>query len=435
MRKLSNPQGPSESIRGAGYLLASSSRAKAASSATLFVLLWITISSLVILFNKAILYNSRFPFPIFLTTWHLVFSSLATQVLARFTSFYSDRDLNLSRKVYWQRIVPVSVFYSLSLVCSNQAYVYLNIAFIQMLKATSPVAVFFISYVLRLESFRVDVLFNIWVIVFGVFVASFGEVNFSAKGMIIELLAIVFEAIRLVMMNKLMYAPSASSEGESSARNTATGEGKAIDPMVCLYYFAPICAFSNVFLFLLSNEAQTITFEAVKQVGVVTLTANAFTAFLLNVSVVSLIGRTSSLVVTLCGILKDIGLVFVSSLLWRTAITKLQVIGYFIALIGLFGYKFGYSPVMVVLQAADSKAYRKYYTSLTLRQRRRIVQGGLMVSTLVALMYYYSQHLRWLGGINDGAFESIRLASLATGGAKGEGQEHLRVILQRKEVY
>ncbi|KAK7203798.1 glucose-6-phosphate/phosphate and phosphoenolpyruvate/phosphate antiporter [Myxozyma melibiosi] len=346
-------------------------------------------------------------YPIFLTTWHLVFSATATQTLARATNFYNDRPLEISRDVYWKRIVPVSIFYSLSLVLSNQAYVYLNISFIQMLKATAPVAVFIVSYALGVESFRVDVLVNIWIIVFGVFVASFGEINFSTRGVVLQMLAIFFEALRLVLMNKLLHSPTAKTEQEKTVYNPKQGKGQSMDPLVCLYYFAPVCAITNSVLFVLSEERTKLTTAALRELGLPILFVNALAAFLLNVSVVFLVGRTSSLVLSLCGILKDIGLVLVSSLIWRTTISKLQVVGYIIALIGMFGYKFGYSPLLLLAQSTDSQGYKAYYSRLSLRRRRNIGTACLLLSAVAVCLFYYSQSLRIAGGVVDGAFENV----------------------------
>ena len=40
----------------------------------------------------------------------------------------------MTGKVYLRAIVPIGLFFSLSLICGNQAYLYLSVAFIQMLK-------------------------------------------------------------------------------------------------------------------------------------------------------------------------------------------------------------------------------------------------------------------------------------------------------------
>lgn len=72
---------------------------------------------------------------IFLTTWHLTFATLMTQFLARFTNVLDSRKkVPMNGRVYLRAIVPIGIFFSLSLICGNQAYLYLSVAFIQMLK-------------------------------------------------------------------------------------------------------------------------------------------------------------------------------------------------------------------------------------------------------------------------------------------------------------
>ena len=60
---------------------------------------------------------------------------MATQLLARTTALLDGRHrVKMSRPVYVRAIVPIGFFFSLSLVCSNMAYLSLSVAFIQMLK-------------------------------------------------------------------------------------------------------------------------------------------------------------------------------------------------------------------------------------------------------------------------------------------------------------
>ena len=115
---------------------------------------WITLSSSVILFNKHLLDYAQFRkspgklgsdstiltgsptgFPIILTTWHLAFATFMTQVLARTTNLLDGRKtVKMSGRVYLRAIVPIGIFFSLSLICGNVTYLYLSVAFIQMLK-------------------------------------------------------------------------------------------------------------------------------------------------------------------------------------------------------------------------------------------------------------------------------------------------------------
>jgi hypothetical protein len=74
-------------------------------------------------------------FPIFLTTWHLGFATICTQILARFTTVLDSRKkVPMNGRVYLRAIVPIGIFFSLSLICGNLTYLYLSVSFIQMLK-------------------------------------------------------------------------------------------------------------------------------------------------------------------------------------------------------------------------------------------------------------------------------------------------------------
>ena len=71
------------------------------------------------------------------------------------------------------------------------------------------------------------------------------------------------------------------------------------------------------------------------------------------------IGRTSSLVLTLCGVLKDILLVAASMWIWGTKVSPLQFFGYSIALGGLVYYKLGGATLKEYL-SRGSRAWAEY---------------------------------------------------------------------------
>ena len=117
------------------------------------------------------------------------------------------------------------------------------------------------------------VLFNVSFIVIGVIIASFGEIHFVLLGFIYQLGGIVFEAIRLVMVQRLL----------------SSAEYK-MDPLVSLYYFAPVCAIMNL-CFAIIFELPRMTLGHVYNVGLFNLVLNALIAFALNVSVVFLVSQ------------------------------------------------------------------------------------------------------------------------------------------------
>ena len=147
----------------------------------------------------------------------------------------------------WLRnIVPIGALFSASLVFSNMAYLTLSVSFIQMsvhilpiycclifpaseltmslcfrLKAFVSVAVLGMSVLMGLETPTQRTLVIVVCISLGVALASFGEIDFVLSGFICQALGIVFEAARLVAIQKLLH-------------------GLKMDPLVSLYYFAPV---------------------------------------------------------------------------------------------------------------------------------------------------------------------------------------------------
>jgi hypothetical protein len=112
---------------------------------------------------------------------------------------------------------------------------------------------------------------NVTAIVVGVIIASIGEIKFVFIGFVCAMLGVAFEATRLAMVERLL----SSSEFK-------------MDPLVSLYYFAPVCAIMNCCVALI-REVPYLTMDKVMDLGLFTLLLNASVAFLLNVSVVFLV--------------------------------------------------------------------------------------------------------------------------------------------------
>ena len=253
----------------------------------------------------------------FLTTWHMFLATILTQLMSRFTNMLPGvKEKKVDSVVWRNQIFPVSVFFAVSLVLSNKAYIYLAVSYIQMLKAFTPVAVLIFSFLLRLEKSSF-IEFNIVAIIsVGVAMTSLGELNFSYLGFTFQFLAIIAESSRLVLTNILM-------------------KSLKMDPLSTLYYIAPFCCiFIGIACFIF--EFPTFPFERLLSFDFFCiLLINGIVAFTLNVAVVMLIGSTSALVLTLAGIVKDLLLVFLSTTLFKSPITQLQYMGYLVALLGL----------------------------------------------------------------------------------------------------
>ncbi|PYH88279.1 TPT-domain-containing protein [Aspergillus ellipticus CBS 707.79] len=311
-----NGDGSVESLTGPGAL------------ADMLKMSWVFWSNLTILFNKWVIESTEFRFPIILTTWHLLFATLATQLLARTTTMLDGRHrIKMDGRSYLRMIVPIGILYSGSLVCSNVVYLYLNVSFIQMLKAGGPIITLLTSWLWRVRSPSLESFLNILVIAFSVSLAVAGEVQFSWVGVFFQLASLVFDANRLVMIQILV-----------------SDEGQKMDPLVTLYYSAPVCAATN-FLIAAVVELREFSWGVVGETGVGVLVANAAVGFMLNVSIFVLIGKTSGLTMTLVSVPKNILLIVCSVLIWGTVISGLQILGYAVALLGLLYYSVGWETI------------------------------------------------------------------------------------------
>jgi hypothetical protein len=137
-------------------------------------------------------------------------------------------------------------------------------------------------------------------------------------------------------------------------------------------------------------EGPRLSVQAVLDAGLVMLFMNAAVAFCLNVAVVFLIGKTSSLVLTLSGVLKDILLVILSVIIWSTPVTALQMFGYTIALSGLIWYKIGGEQAQAAYQkltSDDNSAFNRFRRSLW----AKIGAGLLVLFVLSAMAHGFSR--------------------------------------------
>eukprot|EP00250_Pteridium_aquilinum_P027748 c3565_g1_i1 orf=346-1473(+) len=287
-----------------------------------YLLIYISLSSGVILYNKWVLSTKHFnfPFPITLTMIHMLFSGAVAFVLVRILKVVAP--VKMTFEIYATCVVPISAFFASSLWFGNTAYLYISVAFIQMLKALMPVATFLMAIICGTDKARCDLFLNMILVSLGVAVSSFGEIHFNITGTAYQVTGILAEALRLVLTQVLLQK-----------------KGLTLNPITSLYYIAP-CSFLFLFVpwFLLEKpvmEAEQITFNFW------IFFSNALCALALNVSVFLVIGRTGAITVRVAGVLKDWILIALSTLVFpESKLTGLNIIGYAIALTGVVTYNY-----------------------------------------------------------------------------------------------
>ncbi|CAA3030450.1 probable sugar phosphate phosphate translocator At3g17430 [Olea europaea subsp. europaea] len=288
----------------------------------LYLLIYITLSSGVILYNKWVLSPKyfNFPFPITLTMIHMGFSGAVAFFLIRVFKVVSP--VKMTFNIYATCVIPISAFFASSLWFGNTAYLHISVAFIQMLKALMPVATFVVAVLCGTDKLRWDVFSNMVLVSVGVVISSYGEIHFNVIGTVYQVTGIFAEALRLVLTQVLLQK-----------------KGLTLNPITSLYYIAP-CSFVFLFVpwYFLEKPGMEITQI---QFNFWIFFSNAVCALLLNFSIFLVIGRTGAVTMRVAGVLKDWILIALSTVVFpESMITGLNIIGYGIALCGVVLYNY-----------------------------------------------------------------------------------------------
>lgn len=288
----------------------------------LYLLLYITLSSGQIFFNKWVLSSKEinFPYPLGLTLLHMVFSSVLCFMLTKgFKVLKVEEGMTLD--IYATSVIPIGAMFAMTLWLGNTAYLYISVAFAQMLKAIMPVAVFILGVAVGLEVMSCRMLLIMSVISFGVVIASYGEISINWIGVVYQMGGVAGEALRLIFMEILVKR-----------------KGIKLNPISIMYYVSPCSALCLLipWIFL---EKPKIDANATWNFPVSVLMLNSLCTFALNLSVFLVISHTSALTIRVAGVVKDWVVVLLSALLFAdTKLTGINLLGYGIAIAGVAAY-------------------------------------------------------------------------------------------------
>ncbi|CAN1797545.1 Probable sugar phosphate/phosphate translocator At3g14410 [Linum perenne] len=280
----------------------------------------------------------NFPYPLGLTLLHMVFSSVLCFALTKLFKVLKVEE-GMTLEIYTTSVIPIGATFAMTLWLGNTAYLYISVAFAQMLKAVMPVAVFILGVAAGLELMSCRMLLIMSVISVGVLVASYGEINISWVGVVYQMGGVVGEALRLIFMEILVKRkglklnPISVMYYVSPCRQNSYGNLNVI--AVVIVQCSAICLFIPwIFLEKPKMEAQgTWNFQPV------VLMLNSLCTFALNLSVFLVISHTSALTIRVAGVVKDWVVVLLSALLFAdTKLTIINLFGYGIAIAGVAAY-------------------------------------------------------------------------------------------------
>lgn len=299
------------------------------------LLLWLTLSSGIILFNKWLLSPERFPYPVTLAFWHMLFCSVVGLTAVQCSCVPRQ---NVTWSTCVRICLPVAALGAAGLTLGNAAFLYLSVAFAQMLKANMPVIMFIVGCLFHTHKFSWETCGIMVVIGAGVAASSLGELQFSGVGATFMFGAMLAEAFKMILLQTMMQRTELQ-----------------INPVNALYYVMPASTLC-LLPFVLALEAQNV-YDALPILlpQSPALVGSAVAACLLNVIAFWVVSNTSALTMKLAGIVKDAVLIVTSAMLFGTQLTVLGLGGYGVALAGI-GFHNYQSLTQAQPESTDAKS-------------------------------------------------------------------------------
>jgi hypothetical protein len=249
------------------------------------------------------------------------FSSIASYVTCHHLKLVEAKKV-VTWNFYLTRILPVGLCMALTLHFGNLVYLHLTVSFIQILKSFTPVITMVALFIARLETPTKRLIWSVSVIAAGTAIASLGELNFSALGVLIMMSSETFEAIRLVMTQLLL-------------------TGLKFHPIEGLMYLAPACFFWLAFGSLVMEFRQMVASGAFEIVAAQPwkFVLAAGLGFAVNSIAYIIIQTASSLTLKVLGTVKNAFVVWLGIFLLGDSMTLLQGIGYSISIAAFYWYQ------------------------------------------------------------------------------------------------
>lgn len=288
---------------------------------------YILVSVGIINFNKFLMHPQRFPYSVPLVTIHMCVCTFLTCLLylcvpSMFPSLSDpDKRVHLDAASYLKNMGPIAVGFSGSLIFGVQAYMFLSVSFLQMMKEANVVVIYALSLLAGLEVFTSNHFKILALIVIASALTIRGEAHLSMVGFAIQATSQVFECIKAVLQGKLL--------STSGMKLDALSFILLMSPMcvVCLVLtLAALQYYAPPSLLLIPSYSEVVYLWRY-------LAFSAVLVFALNIIIALFIKHTSVVSITLLAVMRDAAVVLVNVLVCGERITQTQAIGFAMQLV------------------------------------------------------------------------------------------------------
>lgn len=296
----------------------------------MFILSWYLFATLISLYNKWMFspdhYN--FQYPLFVSSCHMLIQFiLASLSLATFTSIRPTT--RPSPHNYATKAAPCGIASGLDIGLSNSSLKTVTLSFYTMCKSSSLAFVLCFAFIFKLEKPTYKLTGIIALITAGVILMVSSETQFDFWGMIEVLSASCMGGLRWSLTQILL-------DKKSMGMNS---------PIATIFWLAPTMGITLAICSMAFEGWNTIMSQEVffgdlgkslTTMGYI-VTAGGL-AFLMTVSEYFLIQRTSVVTLSIAGVFKEVGTIFLSTVVFHDIMTPLNISGLAITLFGIALY-------------------------------------------------------------------------------------------------
>eukprot|EP00747_Dinoflagellata_sp_TGD_P051759 gnl/TRDRNA2_/TRDRNA2_147517_c0_seq2.p1 gnl/TRDRNA2_/TRDRNA2_147517_c0~~gnl/TRDRNA2_/TRDRNA2_147517_c0_seq2.p1 ORF type:complete len:345 (-),score=44.96 gnl/TRDRNA2_/TRDRNA2_147517_c0_seq2:542-1576(-) len=229
-----------------------------------------------------------------------------------------DSNVKISWADYLLAIVPIAVSNSAGLALGNLAVKHASVAFLQMIKPANLIWGSLVAFAFKVEVASLTHMIVVIIVVCGVTIASARNADFSLLGFVLQLLATFTEGSKLVLIQNV------------------TSKRLKLDSLTAIFKYSPIACCC---LMALSLAVEGVAPWAELPSKAPIVGSNAMAAVVLNVLIVGTVSRTSAVVFIFGGVIKDIGTIAASMLLFGSPVGINQVAGFGLSIMGILMYK------------------------------------------------------------------------------------------------
>jgi len=297
---------------------------------------YIAVSASMILFNKALMREDWFPFPVVLTLMHMLGSFAMCLMIRTFAPWFFPSapmvfneppllDVVASEQGTWGMLrvvkalvpfIPIAACGAVCLVTGNWAYKVATVSFLQMIKESHIVIVYLLSLILGLEQAKSRNAIVLTFVAVSATLAVSAQASLSVIGLVLQMVAGFFGSLQIVLTNWMM---------------SRSGTGK-IDPMTMVLCVAPL---NIVFLM----PASIVTWDHMIVVRLLecwrSICCNIALAFVLQVTIALTIRNLSATGMSLASTAKDLGIILAASQVLGEHLSGIQILCFGCAIVGI----------------------------------------------------------------------------------------------------